>query len=89
MAAKGNGSGKREVMEQWVREKRRKGISMDDADLQVNSWMGLYGGFSYLFSFYCAEVFLVRIAMKWKYRKCPSTDRWIKKCSTYEQWNII
>lgn len=29
---------------------------MDDEDLQVNSWMGLYGGFSYLFSFYCAEV---------------------------------
>ena len=24
----------------------------------------------------------------WKQPTCPLTDEWIKKCSTYTQWNI-
>ena len=28
------------------------------------------------------------IARTWKQPRCPLTDKWIKKCSTYTQWNI-
>ena len=28
------------------------------------------------------------IARTWKQPRSPLTDKWIKKCSTYTQWNI-
>ena len=38
----------------------------------------------------CTPMFiaaLFSIAKTWKQPKCPSTDKWIKKCGTYTQWN--
>jgi len=31
---------------------------------------------------------LFTIVRTWKQPKCPSTDEWIRRCSTYIQWNI-
>ena len=31
---------------------------------------------------------LVTKAMIWKQTKCSLTDKWIRRCGTYIQWNI-
>ena len=31
---------------------------------------------------------LFTIARTWKQPRCPSTDKWIRNCGTYTQWNI-
>ena len=39
----------------------------------------------------CTPMFtaaLFTTARTWKHLRCPSTDKWIKKCGTYIQWNI-
>ena len=39
----------------------------------------------------CTPMFtaaLFTIARTWKHLRCPSTDKWRKKCGTYIQWNI-
>ena len=39
----------------------------------------------------CTTVFTATLFTRvrtWKQPKCPSTDKWIKKCGTYIQWNI-
>ena len=39
----------------------------------------------------CTPMFtaaLFTIARTWKHLRCPSTDKWRKKCGPYIQWNI-
>ena len=39
----------------------------------------------------CTPMFiaaLFTIARTWKQPRCPSTDKWIRNCGTYTQWNI-
>ena len=39
----------------------------------------------------CTSLFttaLFTIARTWKQPRGPSTDEWVKRCSTYKQWNI-
>jgi hypothetical protein len=32
---------------------------------------------------------LFTTAKLWKQPRCPTTDKWIKKCGSYTQWNFI
>jgi hypothetical protein len=32
---------------------------------------------------------LFMIGKNWKHQSYPSTDKWIRKCDTFAQWNVI
>jgi hypothetical protein len=40
----------------------------------------------------CTPMFIAALfttAKLWKQPRCPTTDKWIKKCDIYTQWNFI
>ena len=57
----------------------------------ANPLLGIYPEETNIEKDTCIPLFtaaLFTMARTWKQPRCPSTDKWIKKCGTYIQWNI-